>query len=316
MYHKLVFDLELNYLTYDQINKTKWDACINNSINKLIYAESFYLDTITDNWDAIVLNDYEAVMPLIWKKKFGIKYLYQPAFFQQGGIFSSKQLQNEILYAFITTASQHFKFGEFTLNFLNDSLHADGFFTLKKRNNFIYQLGNTYDKIAAAYSTHIKESLKIAEKFQLQYIKSVDYKKAINIYKKLYKERLPDFKNKDYVNFETICNYYLNLNRIIVREVWSNDGNSILACVVLLKDENRLYNLVSSVFPEGKKMQANYFLYDNIFKEFSVANIIFDFEGSDIPGIAYFYKKWATANQQYPFIKWNLLPAPIKLIKR
>jgi hypothetical protein len=63
-------------------------------------------------------------------------------------------------------------------------------------------------------------------------------------------------------------------------------------------------------------MQANYFLYDNIFKEFGEANIIFDFEGSDIPGIAFFYKKWATENQQYPFIKWNLLPAPIKLIKR
>ena len=308
--------MEIAYLPYHQINKTKWDACINKSINKLIYAESYYLDSITDNWDAIILNDYEAVMPLIWKKKFGIKYLYQPAFFQQGGIFFFKQLNNEILQAFITTASQHFKFGEFTLNFLNITLSPDGFFTLKKRNNFIFQLGDSYENISKVYSPYIKQRLKRAEKFQLQYSKSKDHKKAINIYKKLYKERLSDFKKKDYDKFEVICHYYFNLNRLFVREVWSADGNTMLACVVLLKDENRLYNIASSIFPEGKKMLANYFLYDNIIKEFSKENILLDFEGSDVPGIAYFYKNWASANQAYPFIKWNLLPAPIKLIKR
>lgn len=308
--------MELNYLTYHQINKSKWDDCINKSINKLIYAESFYLDTITENWDAIVLNDYEAVMPLIWKKKFGIKYLYQPAFFQQAGIFFSNQINNEVLQAFITTASQHFKFGEFTLNFLNVSLNQDGFFTLKKRNNFIFPLGKSYDTIFNEYSLYIKQRLKRVQKFQLQYRTSKDYKKAINIYKRLYKERLIDFKKKDYDNFENICNYYFNLNRLFVREIWSADENTMLACVVLLKDENRLYNIASSIFPEGKKMLANYFLYDNIIREFADENIILDFEGSDVPGIAYFYKKWASANQLYPFIKWNLLPAPVKLIKR
>ena len=308
--------MELNYLTYQQINKAKWDDCINKSINKLIYAESFYLDTISNNWDAIVLNDYDAVMPLIWKKKFGIKYLFQPAFLQQAGIFFSKQLNNEVLQAFITTASQHFKFGEFTLNFHNVSLNQDGFFTLKKRNNFIFQLGNSYDTIFNEYSLYIKQRLKRVEKFQLQYSASNDHKKAINIYKKLYKERLPDFKKKDFDNFETICNHYLKINRLFVREVWTTDGNTMLACVVLLKDENRLYNIASSIFPEGKKLLANYFLYDNIIKEFSKEKIILDFEGSDVPGIAYFYKNWASENQQYLFIKWNLLPAPIKLIKR
>ncbi len=316
MYLKLIFDLEIAYLTYHEINKSKWDGCINKSVNKLIYAESFYLDTIADNWDAIVLNDYEAVMPLIWKKKFGIKYLYQPAFLQQAGIFFSKKLNNEVLQTFITTASQHFKFGEFTLNYLNQSLNPDAFFTLKKRNNFIFHLGKSYDTIYKEYSPYIKQRLKRVEKFQLQYTSSKDYKKAINIYKKLYKDRLPDFKKKDYDNFEAICNYYFNINRLFVREVWSTDGNTMLACVILLKDENRLYNIASSIFPEGKKILANYFLYDNIIKEFSKEKIILDFEGSDVPGIAYFYKNWASENQQYMFIKWNLLPAPIKLIKR
>jgi len=73
--------VKLSYLPYKQIDKVKWDACIRHSMNRLIYAESVYLDHMAVNWDAIVLNDYEAVMPLPWKKKLGIRYLYQPSFF-------------------------------------------------------------------------------------------------------------------------------------------------------------------------------------------------------------------------------------------
>ena len=93
-------DLKITYLTYQEIDKAKWDDCINQSINKLIYAESVYLDAMAENWDAIIMNDYEAVMPLTWKKKFGIKYLYQPAFIQQGGIFSRKKIDGKLIDSF------------------------------------------------------------------------------------------------------------------------------------------------------------------------------------------------------------------------
>ncbi|MEI9956106.1 MAG: hypothetical protein WDM90_07350 [Ferruginibacter sp.] len=43
----------------------------------LIYAQSFYLDAMAANWDAIVFNDYEAVMPLTWKKEMG-DYVFVP----------------------------------------------------------------------------------------------------------------------------------------------------------------------------------------------------------------------------------------------
>ena len=48
--------------------------------NGLIYAYSFYLDTMAKHWDAFILNDYEAVMPLTWNKKYGITYYYTSPF--------------------------------------------------------------------------------------------------------------------------------------------------------------------------------------------------------------------------------------------
>src|SRR5436190_22577275 len=79
----------IQYLVNTGIEKTKWDRCMDNAVNGLVYGYSFYLDAMADNWDALVMGDYEAVMPLTWKKKYGIHYLCQPFLTPQLGIFSS-----------------------------------------------------------------------------------------------------------------------------------------------------------------------------------------------------------------------------------
>ena len=80
-------ETQLYYKQRKEIDEAKWDKCISKASNGLIYAYSYYLDGMADNWDALVLNDYEVVMPLPWRKKFGFYYLYQPAFTAQLGLF-------------------------------------------------------------------------------------------------------------------------------------------------------------------------------------------------------------------------------------
>ena len=89
--------MPVHYITYQQIDKSKWDNCIDTAANGLVYGYSFYLDAMAKHWDALVLDDYEAVMPLTWRKKFGIRYLYQPAFTQQLGIFYKGTADAEML---------------------------------------------------------------------------------------------------------------------------------------------------------------------------------------------------------------------------
>src|SRR5215831_14346953 len=98
----------IQYLRHHEIDKEKWDHAISNADNGLIYAYSFYLDQMAKHWDALVLNDYEAVMPLTWNKKFGIYYLYQPAFTACLGIFGN-DLTEEIVKEFIQYIPKKFK---------------------------------------------------------------------------------------------------------------------------------------------------------------------------------------------------------------
>ena len=56
--------MEIKYLQNSEIDRKKWDRCIATSLQQLPYAYSWYLDAAAENWDAIVINNYEAVFPL------------------------------------------------------------------------------------------------------------------------------------------------------------------------------------------------------------------------------------------------------------
>src|SRR3984957_7237734 len=100
LYEKLPIMIEsapdIRYLHRNEIDTEKWDRCIINASNGLIYARSFYLDSMAENWSALVEGDFQNVMPLTWNKKFGFTYLYQPYFTKSLGVFGQNSGPFEI----------------------------------------------------------------------------------------------------------------------------------------------------------------------------------------------------------------------------
>jgi len=305
--------LTLSYLPYHQIDKKKWDDCIAHSINRLIYAESIYLDSMSSNWDAIVMNDYEAVMPLIWNRKFGIKYLYQPTFLQQGGVFCKQAIDEPTIIAFIEQAKQHFRYGEITLNFYNKLLLNESSKYLPRK-NYILPLEASYDEISNQFKKSVKEKIKKIHSITLTYKKEGDFRELIFLFKKLYNQQIK-LKNKNFENFEKLCLLLNQQNRLIIRTV-EDEHKELLSGVILFFDGDRMYNLLPCNTKRGKEKLANYFLYNNLINEFSSNKIILDFEGSDIPGVEQFYRGFTQENQSYLSVTWNKLPFPINLIKK
>ena len=78
------------------IDFEQWDMCISSAVNSEIYAYSWFLDCVSPQWSALILNDYEAVMPLPIKSKYGIRYIVQPPFCQKLGIFSPQTISEEM----------------------------------------------------------------------------------------------------------------------------------------------------------------------------------------------------------------------------
>ncbi len=305
--------MEIKYIPYKDINKKKWDECIGNALHPSLFCTSIYLDTIAGNWDGLIVNDYEIIMPLIFRKKLGIKYLYQPAFLPQIGIFCNSKIEADIYKNFIEKLISVFDFAEVSIASITtlSSFHKNMEVTL--RNNYVVNLQKNYISIHKNYHPNFTKSLRRLQKFSLQYKTSNDSEEIIRLYKLLYLKKIASVKKTDLHHFLSLCLYMKK--DIIIRKVY-DANNNLIAGVILLRYKNIIYNIISCVTPAGKKTEANYFLYDKLMEEFSGQDYVLDLEGSDIVGIANFYLKMNPINEQYISIKYNNLPALIKLIKK
>ncbi|MEO6730933.1 MAG: hypothetical protein ABIN01_06930 [Ferruginibacter sp.] len=295
----------LQFLSYSQIDKAKWDACIDAAGNGLVYAYSFYLDNMAKHWDALILNDYEAVMPLTWNKKFDIAYLHTPPFIQQLGIFSKTVLPEDLIRSFVAAVQQRFRFAELFVNFNNGTGQP----------NYVLSLHQSYDLIRQRYKPTLLKSLKHAARFSFNYLEEENISEAVNMSKNQYGGRLPHIKEQDYRNFEKLCKVAKNKGGLAIRKV-IDENNATLAIVLLLKDKRRLYNIISAVTQKGRQCEANYYLYDKLIMEFAGQQMVLDFEGSSIEGIASFYQKFGTHIEPYFLLGYNNLPWPIKYLKK
>lgn len=261
-------------------------------------------------WDALIDEDHEMMMPLPFRKKFGIRYLFQPAFIQQLGIFSGKEITPELSTLFLEKAFQYFRFAEFTLNYSNPV--ADRF-KPKQRSNYIIPLDEDLRFGIITNDKKFYRELEVAELAGLVYETGNDPSSSIHIYQKLYGSRFPFIRKNDFKNFEKLC-LSLDENDVIIRS--AKKGDSLHAQCLLIKYKDRLYNLANSTTDEGRASSANFFLLNEVVKEFSGRGLTLDLEGSDVEGIAYFYRRLGSSLQPYPFIRYNGLPWPLKLIKQ
>ncbi len=293
--------MEIYYRTHAQIDKQKWDSCIDDAHNGLLYSYSFYLDAMSKNWSGLIMDNYDAVMPLTSNKKFGISYLHQPFFTQQLGIFGNLSFTEDITDAFVKKAVELFPFAEINLNYANECKK-----TIAKKSNCILSLNNSFAEIEKNFKKDLIQNIKKANKNNLIYTATQDIETAITSYKKNYFKKI-HIPQKAYYNFSLLCGSLLKKKQLLVRKIISPNGQ-LLAIAIFLKDKKRIYNIMSTTFNEGRKAEANHFLLYNLIKEFCGQNLILDFEGSEIPSINFFYKKFGAIEQPYPFVKINQLP--------
>ncbi|MBS1598518.1 MAG: GNAT family N-acetyltransferase [Bacteroidetes bacterium] len=298
----------INYVRHESIDQEKWDRCIAHSNNELIYGYSTFLNHMAKNWDGLILDDYDAVMPLTWNQKWGIKYLYQPPLTQQLGIFSSKGIHESLISAFIKKINSNFKFAEIFFNYSNP--HP----LFKPHDNYILNVEKPYIELAANYKKDLQKNLKRSSRFQLNYTATYDLLKALRLHQEKYKHTTPHTRSKDYANFEKLCIDLAKKKEILTRAVL-DENNYLLSVAVLLKKNTRIYLIETSTTDEGRKMQAHHFLLDAMIREFAGMNLTIDFVGSDISGIADFYKNFNPSNQSYFFYYHNELPWPLKYFK-
>lgn len=299
----------IQYLTYQQINKQQWDRCIDKASNGLIYAYSYYLDAMADNWDALVLDDYEAIMPLPWRKKYGVHYLYQPAFVAQLGLFGTN-LSADLLLAFLKAIPKKFKYWDFPLNHHNLFSLKD--YPLHQRSNYVLPLNKPYEALFKQYRENIKRNIRKAKAYGCYIKNGVEVESIIELARQQTQQN--ETAEKDFKNSILLYRQLQQHSKAVSYGVFSRQDELLASCALFFS-HNRAYYILVGNHPNGRTLGASHALIDAFIKDYAGQNLLLDFEGSDFRNLAFFYSSFGATEENYAAIRLNRLPWWVKWIK-
>jgi len=302
----------VRYLTYKEIDREKWDRCIASSLLPLPCALSWWLDIVSPNWEALVQDDYRAVMPLTQRRRYFIRYLVQPYFSQQLGIFSADVTGESVTAEFLKHIPHKFRYIHIQLNSGN-ICNTNGY-RVKSRSNFILDLLPVYHDITTNYHRNCSRNIKIAKEAGLRTEEITDTLVFLTFIQTQLKQELKNVKSHFYTCLKDLISTSFENNSGKITGVYNN--NQLLACAWHVLYKNRFNFLVCASTPVGRENNAMYLLVDHLISQYAGSEILFDFSGSDMPGVAYFNKGFGSIMQNYYSLYKNSLPWPINKIRR
>jgi hypothetical protein len=297
----------IRYLKHEEINRDRWDACVESADNALIYPTSIYLDHLADHWDGLILNDYEAVMPLPWRIKFGLKYCYQPFLTAQLGIFG-KNLNAPIIDEFFKAVPSGFKLIEFSLNAGNLFPQTELRFYL--RTNYVLDLHAQYETLSAVYRENVHRNIQKSMKYGCKVRNDVSIEAVMEL------ARLQDNDSTE-KQFENFRNLYKQLQAKKAAVCYGVNGpkGELIASAAFFIWGRRAYYLLVGNHPNGRTLGASHALVDAFIRDHAGRRLLLDFEGSDIRNIAFFYAGFGAKEEKYPAVKLNRLPWILRWLK-
>jgi hypothetical protein len=302
----------LKLLKRSEIEDKVWNGCVHFAINAMPYAYTWYLDNVCEEWEGLVLDNYKAVMPLVFNKKFGINYLYQPFFTQQLGVFTSLPITKKLVNNFIDAIPSSYKYIDINLNEINDvSERAE----VTPLTNYHLDLNLDYALIKVNYSKSLKRKLNKAEKNELLINQHLSPEVFVDFYLKNVAFKVDNFEEKHKHVLHRIIYKALSYQLGAIIGI-TNKQSELVAANFILLHPTRIINLLPCSSKEGNELNAMSFLMDYLVQRNANNRKIFDFEGSMIEGVAQFYKSFGAEESKYYKLKMNLLPSFLRIFKK
>lgn len=292
------------------IDLKKYDLCVQRDSSSLPYALSWYLNTVCEQWDCLVLNDYDAVWPLPFRRKYGLKYYFRPFGIQQLGIYSKKPLSAEDRENFILQIPRN---AMLTDIYLNEgqlrNLKRAASFVIQEQCNLKLALSQSYEKVYEGFNTNLKRKLKKSSQENLSLFEHDGPEVLLQLFKENQGERL-GLSDDFYRVFKTLLFQLMHRGMGKLYTLYGGP-NQLMSGAFFLEYGDRSIFLFSANSELGKDHNALAYLI-NEYLIFNTEHFEFlDFEGSNQPGLARFYKSFGAEEFTYHRLYRNRLPWPL-----
>lgn len=267
--------MPIKFVPYQELNFSKWDRCINTSYNSEIYAYSWFLNSVIEQWDAVIEGDYQKVMPLPVRNFMGKPIIYAPLMAPQLGIFSQDPVCKETVKKFIDLIFRKNKFAKLPFNKFFGTDYS--FARVIPEQSFDLDLITPYKKTVSNYSNEAKRKIRFAED------------SGLFISKGFVPNEMPDFHRTIKIPFlYSIDNsFYNKLRRLISLSIQNRTGetfgvytheNNLCSLGFIIKIKNRVVIYLIATDYTGVKKNSTWLLIDHIIRLYSERNVTLRFE--------------------------------------
>ncbi len=300
--------MEIQHLTNEQIDKHRWDQAVLHTSGSTFYGQSWYLDAVCPGWEALITPDYTRVMPLTARRKYGLSYLYQPLLTQQLGIFSLKRIKADEVDDFFQAIPLSFKLIEITLN---EQSQPGPQYPVKEHTTLRLNLNHPYDHLYSGFSENTRRNITKATKEGLRFRTNININEFIELLKQ---DNSAGAKiltaRKNQLALHRLASSMLNRNAGMICGVKNRHGN-LEAAALMGHDKSYHYYLAPTMTAQGRESRAMFYLIDRYIHLHASLPVTLDFEGSDIPSVARFYKGFGALPGSYTSLRINRLPWPL-----
>lgn len=265
-----------------------------------ISQEAWYLNLVSKQTVVLHTADYIYFLPV--HSKFIIKQVYVPQFIQRLDPLHS--VSNTANFDIPDDLIRQFPCG--LLSFSKKIINPPKSITERIHTNYFLSLNKSYPELSKNYLNSHKQNIKSAAKQNVSYQQFDVSKRFVDFFIAHHRKEIPS----RFINSDKINHFIDECIRRQCGEMYiaKNGIGEMIAAAFFTKYNNRLVLLISCSSPEGRKKSAMFLLLDEIIKKYCNTDMILDFEGSMIPGIAYFFKGFGASDESYYIYEWNEHP--------
>ena len=300
----------IRYLSHDAIDKSWWDAQLMQCPDRLWYMQSWVLDLCCPAWEALIHSD-GAIMPLLHRRKWGQRYLFQPFGMQELGVFAPMRTPG-LDDAFLAAIPAHFKFWDLWLNRAMQ-VHAHRGDRLMPQVNMELPLLKEATTLRDNYGRGHKRNLKKAGVDPPVITTAVGAQEFVTLFDRTTGRRFGPVPEGGLLLLERLIHGARERGQCELYGV--RNGNALIAAICFMVWEGRIILLKSAMEREAADRYAMFHLVDHAIARYAGSNMLLDFAGSNTSSVARFYEGFGAQRAIYLRLIRNRLPIPFRWLK-
>jgi hypothetical protein len=296
------------YLKHNEIDREQWDNCIKNTPGAKPYAYSWYLDIMAPGWQALIDDDYDSVFPVPGFSRFGIQYISTPAFLQQLGAFSPDKPVSTAIGEFLDYMPDFFKLIDLCIG---QKIYTAGY-KVSERVNYELDLSKQYGTIFNNFSDHCRRNIEASSRKSPELVSDIKPDEIINLFIQNNGKEISGIKIHDYQRLKNLMNFCSINKKGKLIGVRGARKKLIFGLFLVEIRGNKTILFVGNT-PLSRERRIEYFVVNELIKNYSSTRTILDLAGASIPSVASFIESFGSVKVPYYRLYRNRLFWPFKL---